>query len=99
MKVIKQQEEIRFCAINLKEAVTLLPLMDALTNIVNNNRVASLWESLPKEDKEIYRKVYTENNIYIQPEMAEKILDVLFNLGFESMFDLKDASLDDLKRK
>ena len=99
MKVIKQAEEIRFCAINLKEAVTLLPLMDALTNIVNHNRVASLWASLPKEDKEKYHKVYTENNIYIQPETAEKMLDVLLNLGFESMFDLKEVSLDDLTMK
>lgn len=99
MKVIKQAEEIRFCAINLKEAVVLLPLMDALTNIVNQNRVAALWTSLPKEEKEKYHKVYTENSIYIQPEFSEKILNVLLDLGFESMFDLKEASVDDLKMK
>ena len=99
MKTIKQSQEISFHAINLKEAVTLLPIIDALVNIVNNNRVAALWESLSKEDKEKYRKVYAESNIYIQPEMAEKILKVLTDLGFESMFELKDASLDDLKTK
>lgn len=97
MKIVKQQEEIRFCAINFKEAITLLPLMDAITQIANHNRLASLWASLPKEEKEKYQRVYAESNIFIQPEQAEKMLQVLSDLGFESMFELKDASLDDLK--
>ena len=99
MKVIKQAEEIRFCAINLKEAVILLPIMDALANMINKNRLAALWRSLPNEEKERYKKAYSENNIYISEEQTEKIFKVLHDLGFESMFELKEASLDDLELK
>ena len=99
MKTIKQQEEISFHAINFKEAIVLLPVMDALVNIVNQNRVASLWQSLPKEDKENYRKTYSTNNIYIPENQAEKILQILSDLGFESQIDLKEATIDDLELK
>lgn len=99
MKTIKQSQEIAFNAISFKEAIVLLPIMDALVNIVNQNRVASLWQSLPKEDKEKYRKAYTSNNVYIQENQAEKILQVLTDLGFESALDLKEATLNDLELK
>ena len=99
MKTIKQSQEISFNAIGFKDAIVLLPIMDALVNIVNQNRVASLWLSLSKEDKEKYRKVYSTNNIYIQENQAEKILQILSDLGFESAFDLKEATLDDLELK
>lgn len=99
MKTIKQSQEIAFNAINFKEAIVLLPLMDALVNIVNQNRVASLWQSLPKDDKEKYRRAYTSNTVCIQENQAEKILKILSDLGFESAIDLKEASLDDLELK
>lgn len=99
MKTIKQSQEIAFNAISFKEAIVLLPLMDALVNIVNQNRVASLWQSLPKDDKEKYRKAYTSNNIYIPENQSEKILQILSDLGFESALDLKEATLNDLELK
>lgn len=99
MKTIKQSQEISFNAIGFKEAIVLLPLMDALVNIVNQNRVASLWASLSKEDKEKYRRAYTSNNIYVQENQAEKILQTLSDLGFESAIDLKEATLNDLELK
>ena len=99
MKTIKQSQEIAFNAISFKEAIVLLPIMDALVNMVNKNRVASLWQSLPKEDKEKYRKAYSENNIYLQENQAEKILQILSDLGFESALDLKDANISDLELK
>lgn len=99
MKTIKKQEEIAFNAISFKDAIVLLPIMDALVNIVNQNRVASLWLSLSKEDKEKYRKVYSSNNIYITENQAEKILQTLSDLGFESQIDLKEAGINDLELK
>ena len=97
--VIKQSQEIAFNAISFKDAIVLLPIMDALVNMVNKNRVASLWQSLPKEDKEKYRKAYSENNIYLQEHQTEKILQILTDLGFESSFDLKEATMSDLELK
>jgi hypothetical protein len=99
MKTIKQSQEISFNAISFKDAIVLLPIMDALVNIVNQNRVASLWQKLPQEDREKYRKVYSSNNFYIQENQAEKILQILSDLGFESSNDLKEATLDDLELK
>lgn len=99
MKTIKQSQEIAFNAIGFKDAIILLPLMDALTKMVNHNRVVTLYRSLSNEDKEQYKRVYMENNFYIPEEQIEKILKVLTDLGFESMFDLKEASLGDLELK
>ena len=99
MKTIKQSQEIAFNAISFKDAIVLLPIMDALVNMVNQNRVASLWQSLPKEDKEKYRKAYTSNNIYIPENQVEKMLQILSDLGFESALDLKEATLNDLELK
>ena len=99
MKTIKQSQEIAFNAISFKDAIVLLPIMDALVNMVNKNRVASLWQSLPKEDKEKYHKAYSENNIYLQEHQTEKILQILTDLGFESSFDLKEATMSDLELK
>lgn len=99
MQTIYQSQDVAFNAISLKDAVTLLPIMDALANMINKNRVAALWRSLSNEDKERYKRAYSENNIYISEEQTEKIFKVLHDLGFESMFDLKEASLDDLELK
>jgi hypothetical protein len=90
---------VAFNAISLKDAVVLLPIMDALANMINKNRLAALWRSLSNEDKERYKRAYSDNNIYLSDEQMEKIFQVLHDLGFESMFDIKEASLDDLELK
>jgi hypothetical protein len=97
MKTIKRQEEIAFNAISFKEAIVLLPLMDALTQAANHNRVAEFYNSLNSEEKKQYRRVWHRGDINLQPDAAEKILKVLTDLGFESQIDLKDASFADLE--
>lgn len=99
MKTIKQSQDVAFNAISFKDAIVLLPLMDSLVQIVNQNRVASLWMSLSKEDKEKYRKAYSSTNIYLPENQTEKILQILTDLGFESALDLKEATLNDLELK
>lgn len=98
MKILKQQEEVRFFSLNFKEAIVLLPLMDALTLVANTNRVAEFYNNLPKEEKNKYRRVWHKGDINIQPEVAEKILKVLTDLGFESQIDLKEVSVADLEQ-
>lgn len=97
MKTIKQQEEIAFNAINFKEAIILLPLMDALTKLANYNRVADLHTSLPTEERDKYKKVWKHTEIYIPEDSAERMLDVLQKLGFEAQIDLREATVDDLE--
>lgn len=99
MKTIKQTEEIQFHALNFKEAIILFPLMEALVNTINKNRVASLWRSLSIKEKEQYRKAYDENTIFLTAEQMEKIVKVLTDLGFESFTDLKTPTLEDLEKK
>ena len=99
MKTIKRTEEIAFTAIDFKDAVTLLSLMDALTNLVNVQRVFNLYNSLPTEEREKYKKVWMHNDIHIQSETAERILKVLSGLGFVAQTDLREATLNDLELK
>lgn len=98
MKILKQQEEVRFFSLNFKEAIVLLPLMDALTLAANTNRVADFYNNLSKEEKNKYRRVWHRGNLDIQPEAVEKILKVLTDLGFESQIDLKEVSVADLEQ-
>jgi hypothetical protein len=97
MKTIKQQEEIAFHAPNFKDAIVLLPLMDALTKSVNYNRVADFYDNLPKEEKDKYRKVWHQGGLDIPAESMEAILKILQTLGFESQIDLKEAGVNDLR--
>jgi hypothetical protein len=98
MKTIKQQEEIAFNAISFKDAIVLLPLMDELVKIVNNNRLFQVYANLPKEEREKYQRVWQNNNVHLPDDSVERILNLLNNLGFESQIDLKDCTINDLKQ-
>ena len=99
MKTIKRQEEIAFNAISFKDAIVLLPFMDALTKAVNYNRVATFYDNLPQEEKNKYHRVWHKHDLEIPAESMEAILKILQTLGFESQIDLKNASTDDLKAR
>ena len=99
MKTIKRQEEIAFNAISFKDAIVLLPLMDALTKSVNHNRVADFYDNLPKEEKDKYHRVWQQSGLEVSYEYMEAILKILQSLGFESQIDLKEAGFDDLKAR
>lgn len=99
MKTIKKTEEISFNAISFKDAIILLPLMDQLTKVVNCNRVANLYNNLAKEEQEKYQRVWHNCRVDIPADAAEKILEILHNLGFESQIDLHDANMGDLELK
>ena len=99
MKTIKQTEEIAFNAITFKDAIVMLPLMDALAAMIDNNRKAKLYESLSKEEQEKYKKVWATWQLQIPIESAERIYNLLNSLGFESQECLRDVELKDLDLK
>lgn len=99
MRTIFQSQDIAFHTLNFKDAVILLPLMDELIKVVNKNRIADLYNNLPDEEKEKYNRVWKVTEIHISADSAEKILNTLTDLGFESQNELKDATLEDLTRK
>lgn len=99
MKTIKQQEMVAFNAITFKDAVVLLPLMDALVNAVNKNKLAEFYNNLTQEEKEQYRKEWGNCEIQLTAETIERTHALLASLGFESQIDIKTPTIEDLKKK
>jgi hypothetical protein len=99
MKTIKKQEEIAFNAISFKDAIILLPLMDEIVKAINQNRIVDFYNNLPKEEREKYRHFWRTNKFDIMNESLEQILHLLQNLGFESQYELKTPSTEDLELK
>lgn len=99
MKTIKQQETIAFNAISFKDAVILLPLMNALVDCINQNKLAQLWNGLTDEGKNQYRRVWGNCDMHLTAEAIEQAYTLLHQLGFEAQTDIKEPTLDDLKKK
>lgn len=99
MKTIKRNEEIAFNALTLKDAVVLLPLMDALVDAVNKNKLAEFYNNLTQEEREQYRKEWGHCDIHLTAETIERTHALLSSLGFESQIDIKEPTLKDLKKK
>lgn len=98
MRTIFQSQDIAFHAPNFKDAVTILPLMDELTKVINHNRKAEIYENLSAEEREHYNRVWRKNDINISPDSIEKIHNLLLSFGFESQIDLKVATIEDLTK-
>lgn len=99
MTTIYQSQDVAFHAPSLKDAVIMLPLMDALSNMVNRNRIFEVYENLPENEKDQYKRVWQENNISLPIDTAEKILNLLKHMGYESQIDLINANTENLTRK
>lgn len=99
MKTIRKQEEIAFHAITLKDALTLVPLMDELVHVANHNSKVDLFQSLPQEEQNTYQRVWRKDTINIPAHCVNNILQVLMELGFESVLNRHEATLDDLEKK
>ena len=90
MKTIKQPSELTFHAIDFKEALKLVNLMDELVYSINRNKMIKMYEQKSDEDKNKYNIPY-EVNAVINADEVETIYDVLTNLGFVA----KDEVLTD----
>lgn len=99
MKTIKQQEQISFHAITFKDALTLVPLMDELVHVANHNSKVDLYQSLPQEQQNEYKRVWRKDTINISAHCVNNILQLLNDLGFESVLNRHEATLDDLEKK
>lgn len=90
MKTIKQPSELTFHAIDFKEALKLVNLMDELVRSINVKKMANIYKQKSDEDKNKYNKPYAINAV-ITADEVETIYDVLTNLGFVA----KDEVLTD----
>ena len=99
MKTIKQSQEVSFHAISFRDAIILLPIMDELVRLINHNRAVDLYQQLPQEEQGKYHRIYKKSELNIPTDTAEKILDMLNQLGFESQISLTKPNLENFARK
>ena len=97
MKTIKQSQEVAFNAISFRDVIVLLPIMDELTRLVNHNKAVDLYKNLPQEEQAKYRRIWKKSDMTVPHEQAEKMLELLSNLGFESQITLKEPTIEDLE--
>ena len=78
MKTTRQNVEVAFNAIEIEDAINMLPIMDMLKTCEENEnfQIAMFIDSM--EDDEIVHNV----GITISREKAKKMLRILQNLGF-----------------
>lgn len=81
MKTIKQPSELSFHAIDFKDALKLVNLMDELVCVINRNKTIEMYKEKSNEDENKYDMPYTRNAI-ISANEVEMIYEVLTNLGF-----------------
>jgi ferritin len=81
MKTIKQPSELTFHAIDFKEALKLVNLMDNLVRSINIKKMVNMYGQKSDEDKNKYYEPY-EVNATIDADEVETIYEVLTNLGF-----------------
>lgn len=99
MKTIKQPSELTFHAIDFKEALKLVNLMDELVHTINRNKMIKMYRQKSNEDENKYNAPYTRNAI-ISADEVEFIYDVLINLGFVAKEEvLTDEEASDILDK
>lgn len=81
MKTIKQPSELTFHAIDFKEALKLVNLMDELVYSINRNKMIKMYNQKSDEDRSKCNEPYAVNAI-ISANEVETVYEVLTNLGF-----------------
>lgn len=86
MQTIKQQVQVNFNAIEIKEAIKMCPIMDAILNKMQEWEEWEEYNSLSAEEKEGKKKLWKPSNTLEIQNLNYKNLDALLtmlqNLGF-----------------
>lgn len=77
---------VTFYHLGLKEAMTLVPLMNSLKEYIESYKKYEEYCNLPKEEQEKVEKVYHPHfNMSSNIEKLTQIYEVLSSLGFEAV--------------
>lgn len=77
---------VTFYHLDLKEAMTLVPLMNALKDYIEKYKKYEEYCNLSKEEQEKVEKVYYPHfNMSSNNESLTQIYEVLSSLGFEAV--------------
>lgn len=83
METIKQNREVNFNAITIKDAIEMLPLMDELKRTINYEQARKIKNDLPKEEQKRYSNIYYDKlDLYLDDKI--NIYNLLSKLGFVS---------------
>ena len=77
---------VTFYHLGLKEAMTLVPLMNSLKDYIERYKAYEEYSNLSKEEQEKVEKVYYPHiNVHSDYESLTRIYEVLTSLGFEAV--------------
>ena len=78
MKTIKQNVEVDFNAIDVKDVVEMLPLMDELKRTIAFEQATKIKDDLPKEEQKCYNNIYYDT-LYLDLITKINIYNLLTN--------------------
>lgn len=81
MITIKQQAELSFHHVDVKDAIIMADLMNSLSECIAQVSARAIRNELPDDKKEMYNQVYPDG-VYISTNGAESIFNVLSAIGF-----------------
>ena len=86
MQTIQQQIQVNFNAVEIKDAIKMCPIMDAILNKMQEWEEWEEYNSLSAEEKEGKKKLWKPSNTLEIQNLNYKNLDALLamlqNLGF-----------------
>lgn len=84
MKTIKQSVEISFTAIELKDAIKAVGLMNSLKDQLDKWSEYNKYNSLSDEEKKNTEKLWKPNDIRLNltEEQVKALFELLSNIGF-----------------
>lgn len=87
MKTIKQNVEVNFNAIDVKDALEMLPLMNELKRTIAFEQATKIKDDLPKEEQKCYKNIYYDK-LYLDLITKINVYNLLTKLGFVSTITL-----------
>lgn len=92
MITIKQQAELSFHHVDVKDAVIMANLMNRLSKCIVEKAARKFRNGLSDDVKAMYNSIYI-NNVHIDFEDVEGIFNVLTAMGFVAT---EEYSIDDI---
>lgn len=81
MITIKQETELPFHHVDVKDAVIMAELMNQLNKCIAIEKARTIRNKFPDDKKQLYNQIYSDA-IYIKPDEVEKIFNILSTIGF-----------------
>lgn len=97
METIKQNIKVNFNAVDIKDVIEMLPLMDELNRTIAFEQAVEIKNNLPKEEQNCYKNIYYDK---FDLDLTTKInvYNLLIKLGFVSAINLTPEDILDVHK-